>query len=346
MAGAVDFDAHYTLPPDLRIVQRDATTIQIGTEQPRRTLLVDAPTGATAVLGRLTGAVSAGEAITTSEGDPLIWRSVLEALLGAGLLVPALRQRPRPPHLSGERLSLIHRHGAAAADRLLDARSDALVVVDGSGPVADAVTALLAASGIGHVHHRAGAAAARAGRRGRSTLAAPDSSGSGPLPVQQDPAWRAAPDVRVHRPAPQMPPSVVVLASDTPPDPSRAAELVTSLIPHLAVQVSQARVIVGPLVLPGRSACLNCVDRHRTDADAGWPAVARALREDPVPVAALAVQAAGELATGQVLDLVDGLRCPATVGASIERPAGTFDVYRRGWSPHPDCGCRLLSGHL
>ncbi len=336
MATAVDFDGRYIVPPDVTVVQRDDATVQIGTEMPRRALLVDAPDGAGAVLAALNGTVSAGEAVARADGDPLIWRSVLADLLAAGLLMPAHRDRPHPPHLTGERLSLIHRHGPATADQLLAARADALVVVEGTGPVADGLASLLAASGVGHVHQRRTGSPPRG--RGGTT---PDAG-----PRDRPSAWLAAPTVRVHRPAPQVAPSVVVLADPMPPDLARAAELVTTLIPHLAIRISQSRLIVGPLVLPGRSACLNCVERYRVQADPGWPTVARRLRREPVRPTALLAHAAAELSAGQVLDLLDGRHRPVTVGATVEREAGALQVRRRAWPVHPDCGCRLLSGQL
>lgn len=46
---------------------------------------------------------------------------------------------------------------------------------------------------------------------------------------------------------------------------------------------ARRRRLVGPLVIPGRTSCLQCADLHRTDRDAAWPAVATQLR---VPSAA------------------------------------------------------------
>jgi hypothetical protein len=331
----VDFDAAYALPADIRVVQRDPSTVQIGTEHPRRMLLQDAPAQATQVLAGLDGRSSAGEVVARFDGDPLVWRSVLAGMARAGLLVPGGRDGGASPLLLGERLALTHRHGQAKADRLLRARADAVVVVDGGGPVACAISALLAAAGIGHVHQQDAPRAAPARGAGRIP--------AGRHRAIHAAAWQAAPEVRVHRPAPQLPPSVAVLADERLPDLARAAELVAARVPHLPVWVTQARLVVGPLVLPGRSACLGCVERARTDADAGWPELGRALRAHPVPPAALPAQAAAELAAGQVLDLLDGRAQPDTVGGTLERLTGSHTVRRRSWQPHPDCGCRLLT---
>lgn len=45
-------------------------------------------------------------------------------------------------------------------------------------------------------------------------------------------------------------------------------------VPHLAVVFGDSRVSVGPLVVPGRGPCLNCITRWRTEDDAAWPAIA------------------------------------------------------------------------
>ncbi len=320
MTATVDFDAPYVLPPDLTIVQRDSSTIQIGTEQPRTVLLVNAPARAGAVFASLSGSTSIGEVLRRWESDRREWSPVLSELLARDMLVSATSASPGPPDVAGERLSLIHRYGARTADRLLAARADALVVIDSHGPIADTIAELLAASGIGHIHQRGNGSA---GQRA---------------------AWQASHRVRVHRPAPQMPPSLVVLAGSEPPPLARAAELVTGLIPHLAVRANQARVRVGPLVLPGRSACLNCLDRHRRDADPAWPEVVRAIRGRTVQPSPAAAHLAASVAAGQVLGFLDGLRRPDTVGAVLEQPAAALRITRRGWSTHPECGCSLLSG--
>ena len=54
-------------------------------------------------------------------------------------------------------------------------------------------------------------------------------------------------------------------------------------IPLLAVVFSDRWVQVGPLVVPDVGPCLHCVDRHRTDADAAWPALASQLAGRPAP---------------------------------------------------------------
>ena len=45
----------------------------------------------------------------------------------------------------------------------------------------------------------------------------------------------------------------------------------------------RARAVVGPFVVPGTTACLRCVDAHRTDADPAWPLLVAAVRRAARP---------------------------------------------------------------
>jgi hypothetical protein len=111
-----------------------------------------------------------------------------------------------------------------------------------------------------------------------------------------------------------------------------------------AVVVVEADVVLGPLVLPGRSACVACWARQATDEDARWPVLARGLRERPddraqeTTLAALAAALAG----GQVLALLDGAR-PVAVGATLEVALPEALPRVRPVQPHAGCGCTGLA---
>lgn len=336
--------ARYALCADVPLIVRTPGEVQIGAEEPRRVLLLNAPPEAAPVLSGLDGSAPVGALLAAHDADPLVWHAVLEQLLSADLLVPVTdgSREPRPGsgHLSQERIGLVHRHGQAAAGRILQTRRDSLVVVRGSSAAASLVATLIAAAGVGHVHHDPT----------RTGLAGIDPRPGSPVPVGRrtgpaaDPAVLAAnPSVRTHRPAPHQSPAVVVLAGDSVPDLGMAATLVQQRLPHLSVLTLAGRAVVGPLVLPGRSSCLGCMHRHRTDADPGWPVVARTLARQ-APRAPMTISAmAAAFAAAQVLDLVDGGRAPATVNGSIEwTPEEALSGRRRSWPEHPDCGCLLL----
>lgn len=345
--AVLDPAARYALAPGVTVAPRDATTVQIGTEASRRFLLADAPRCAPTVLAGLDGSTPLGDAVRSAGGRLAEWLPVLAELAALGLIVPATARANLAPQLRGERLTLIEQHGVAAADRLLAARSDAVVVVEGTGALAETVADLLAASGIGHVHHPrpvARAMAATVAAQGGTTAALVTTA------TPDEDAWGAPsrprgqrPAVSLFPPAPQSRPTAVLLADSGGPDPGRAAELVAAVIPHLAVRTGPARVVVGPLVLPGRSACLNCVDRHRADADPDWPRVAAAGRARSADAATRAIRAAAVLAVEQILDLVDGLRRPDSVDATIEWRPGSLYPRRRPWPRHAECRCWWLA---
>lgn len=151
---------------------------------------------------------------------------------------------------------------------------------------------------------------------------------------------RVSPAANVHAPGGYVPPSIVVLATDGPPDHVRARGLVADRVPHLAVRASELRGVVGPLVLPGRSSCLHCHDLHRRDLDPSWPKVLLAMGgATPVPPAVLATSVAA-VGAGQVLDFLDARRTPDSVDGTLESTSGEWVIRRRSWQPHPDCFCQ------
>jgi hypothetical protein len=155
-----------------------------------------------------------------------------------------------------------------------------------------------------------------------------------------------APELRTSA-APGTRPDVVVTVEHGVADAARARLMMAAEVTHLSVVVREADVLVGPLVRPGASACLPCLDLHRTDADPGWPVIAAQLAAAPAArrPAEESVLAAtgGALAAGQVLAELDGRR-PTTVGASLEIALPGLVPLVRAWPVHPGCGCTGLPG--
>jgi bacteriocin biosynthesis cyclodehydratase domain-containing protein len=109
-------------------------------------------------------------------------------------------------------------------------------------------------------------------------------------------------------------------------------------IPHLPIVFGDTGVRIGPLVEPGAGPCLYCLDRHRTDADPAWPAIAsqlwglRSTAETPF-LASEAATAAARL----VVDRLAGRAVPAATSITID--AATGRQSQGGHLRHPDCGC-------
>ena len=137
---------------------------------------------------------------------------------------------------------------------------------------------------------------------------------------------------------------VVVVVEAHAPHPARYRRLMGAGVPHLPVVWREADVVVGPLVRPGQSPCVSCLELGRADADRQWPVIASQLREAPEPPQETALAStAAALAVGQVLALLDGHR-PVTVGAFVEvaLPSGLPRLVPV--APHPRCGCIALPG--
>jgi bacteriocin biosynthesis cyclodehydratase domain-containing protein len=117
-------------------------------------------------------------------------------------------------------------------------------------------------------------------------------------------------------------------------------------VPHLAVVVDERGVEIGPLVRPGRSACLRCVHLWRRDADAAWPAIAAQLAvAPPPPRSPRAEHEALALAASVVDDLARTGR--TALDAAIVRVSGEAGSHQPAPRPigaHPECGCRALAG--
>ena len=109
--------------------------------------------------------------------------------------------------------------------------------------------------------------------------------------------------------------------------------------PHLPVVATPAGYRIGPLVVPGVTACVRCVDAHLGEQDPRRAVVVEQVggREggagrDPVLETLVAAWAVRD-----VLSLLDG-GVPSTWSATVE--VGTdLSPRRREWTRHPHCGC-------
>ena len=98
-------------------------------------------------------------------------------------------------------------------------------------------------------------------------------------------------------------------------------------IPHLPVVLGEAGVVVGPLVLPGRTACLRC-------AGPAWRA-SRVCGAGSVPPGTAVLAAA--VTTVTVLATLRG--DTSLGGISTEIGLDEVAVTHRLWKVRPDCGC-------
>lgn len=133
-------------------------------------------------------------------------------------------------------------------------------------------------------------------------------------------------------------PLTLVVQVGAEPDRDRFDPLVREDRPHLLVTAVAGRVRVGPLVVPGVSSCLRCVDEHHTDRDPRHPLVVhRHLEREPDDRPAPADLALGiAWAARDARTFLAGGR-PTTWSATVDVTDDGPLIQR--WSRHPRCGC-------
>lgn len=139
--------------------------------------------------------------------------------------------------------------------------------------------------------------------------------------------------------SPPAPDATVVLLAARRVDPRRAVALVRDDVPHLPLTLDADRAAIGPLVVPGLTACLSCLDATARARDAAWPLVAAQLLGRPRPVidAGFATEAAR--AATHLISVPAG-RWSRSLHLRADSP-------RRSWRRHrpsADCHCRSLEG--
>ena len=337
------------LPAAARRLWRDPQTLQLGRTTGRAAVLAGVDATARAALALLDGTRERAQVVAdaAAAGSPQERTELLlDLLASAGLLEDAgaeLGPLARMDRAERERLAadvaslaLVRGDGGLPAVRH---RADTRVLVLGAGRVGAPLAQLLATSGIGAVDVLDEAPAA-----------APD-AGVGGLDLRDVGRSRGeAVRERLRAVAPSAPSGplttadLVVLAPTRPEHLEASRAAVPPGTPHLLAEVRETVGVVGPLVLPGRSACLTCLDLTRTDLDPGWPVLAAQLaspgRARAACDGALALAVAAH-ASLQVLSLVDGTADPAAIGGTLELALPDWRWRRRSWPVHPACGCAL-----
>lgn len=338
--------------PGLHRLWRDAQTLQFGLD-PRRAVVLTEITQATAgLISCLDGYRTVAEIITTGGQLGINANDVeelIDALSIAGVVIDAAEPsgdqtapRATPRHFRPDLAAIRLEHPTGHRD-LLASRARRRIEIHAAGRLGPIMAALLAASGVGHLH-----------LVGRGQAEAADACLGGILPTDEhrpyvsataDAIRRAAPEARVHARRAHGPLDAVVLAgayAHRPPPSSPRGERCPAILPVL---VRESLAVVGPLVIPGTTACLVCLDLHRRDNDPSWPVLAAQLASAQPSLEAghvATVLAAASLAVMQLLYLFDNGE-PEQPGVSLELDRLSSQLRRRSWLPHPDCPCRSQS---
>ncbi|MCW2878040.1 MAG: hypothetical protein JWQ95_2140 [Sphaerisporangium sp.] len=343
------------LKPALRRLDRDEQTLQLGVHPLRAVVLTDLEPRMRRFVESLDGTRTLDELIAQGDLDEGTVRKMVRLLAERGVLDDgSVRPEPLRGLTAAERdrlgpdLDALSLSAADAGDGGLAAlarRREAYIRVYGAGRVGAQIVVLLAASGIGHLcvvdpgtaRHEdvvpAGLSYADAGRpRQDGAVAA---------------ARRVAPGVNAwtgrtasHLTDGARHPGLVVLAPVGPLDAVVTRELVALRIPHLLVTAGEGVGSVGPLVLPGRTPCLHCLELIRRDRDPSWPMVRARLGGFPAGEIAcdtvLSTLVAAQ-AAGQALGCVDGLE-PVVTNSTVD-VMPDWRWKKRSWSAHPQCRC-------
>ncbi|MBA0051476.1 ThiF family adenylyltransferase [Streptomyces sp. AJS327] len=342
---------HPMIKPALRRGWRDRQTVQFGIAPAHSVVLGPVDDTTASLLDLMDGTRSTDRlkehatalGLAPEEVDRLTRR-----LTAAGVLDDATAHRRAaasvPDRLRPDlaTLSAVHREPGAGIRRLTTRRS-AAVQIRGAGRVGSAIATALAAAGVGHVdvldggHVEpwdtlpGGIPADGVGSR-RDTAARTVVSRAKP--------WRDRSRARVHL--------VIIAPRDGldayAPDPRATERFVLAGTPHLFSGVVEGTGVVGPLVLPGRSPCAECLARRGCERDPSWGLVvgqwrSPARRRAGVPAcdAALATMVAGVTAA-YALNFLDG-DGNSGAGYRLRYALPHLISETDRFAAHPECPC-------
>lgn len=338
--------------PALCRLWRDGDTLQLGLDPQRAVVLAGVGPSITTLLALIDGSRTEDGVLRAARDaglDPAVAASVLDLLAAAGALddaaaapgpLAALSRTERDrlgPDLAS--LSLLDPRPGAAA-KLAGRRRSRSVHVLGGGRVAVPAATLLAAAGIGRVLVRADGAV-------DATELAPggwvvSDVGRPAAAASRDALTRVCAEPTDPRPATDRPdPPDLVLLVGPAEDPAVRAELQRAGVPHLTATIRELTGTVGPLVVPGQTPCLRCLDLARADRDPAWPLLCAQLAgrtPQPAPCDTVLAAMVAAVTAGQALAFLDGHR-PETVGGTLEVRLPSWRLRRRTVGLHPSCGC-------
>ena len=257
--------------------------------------------------------------------------------------VPALRME----RLAGDigRLSAAYRVNGAAVVRR---RSRAAVEVSGLGRTGSLLARALATAGVGTlVLSDPGVVLPTDLGPGFSLT----DLGMGRAQAVKRHIYRVDPTIQVlvnplQSPGPQTAHLDLAICVGRPPIAGRSAGTPVREHPHLTVTVQETGFDIGPLVVPGLTPCLECLERQLADGDSTWHSAADALTRNLAEAAPAGEETSGALvasgaAAVQALAFLDGMVQPAVWSAILVLRSADGYLGLKKLMFHPGCGCRL-----
>lgn len=338
------------LNPGLHLIDRDPGSVQIGAGPGALVLGNLQPADRRFLAALRTGVPDGGETGAAAECSLSGSRTtaLLEAL--APVLVSSAPPTPEIPGLRRERLAAdaVRLSAAYGTDgrAAIHRRHLAAVSVSGLGRTGALLGRALAAGGIGTLLLRDDGVVEPGDVGG--AYAVTDIGMNRAQAVKRH-IYRIDPTIRVLALPVAAPGRAVPVSLDLAAESGGATPAPAAQCPQLSVRVCETGCDVGPLVVPGMTPCLECLERHRADPGSSWHAMADPV-QDPASgqprgeETAAALLAAG-LAAGQILGFVDGIKQPATWSAVQRLRLADGYLSLHALSYHPSCACRLQRQH-
>jgi hypothetical protein len=134
---------------------------------------------------------------------------------------------------------------------------------------------------------------------------------------------------------------VVVIIAAHLVEPRLVADLMGGDRPHMPLVLSGTGAHVGPLIVPGATACLACIAQHHTDADAAWPTLAAQLCARTVEMSDPALLREAAITAQRLLSAPRPTSDAVTRSVSLRADSLQRDVHEV--APHATCQCRSLA---
>lgn len=309
---------HYPrLRPTTPVLTRSPGSLQIGVDQTPAVVITDVVPGTKKLLALLDGAHQLPELRSRSlqlglRGSDLDW--LLRNLDAAGLLAEGGRSSAVDDlGLRGRRIRLI-----------------------GAGVLGRAVAILLCRSGLGVLYVIDNDASDPALYRAVGAVGSQAAALASSLADVSPTAVRVA--NHWTKPEEVVPDLTIVACDRAECDRVITDGLVRADQPHLVLRARAGGAVVGPLVLPGHTACVRCTDLTRRDTDPGWPTLLPQLMRIAEPVTAVLTDWAASMAVAQSLSFLN-LATAEVCGGTIEIAPEDYQTRFRSWPMHPGCGC-------
>jgi len=348
-----------TINPGLRMVQRSATSIQIGVG-PGGTIIEGLQPRDVAFIEALREGIADSQLASTARalgmGEERV-RDICASLNGLLFGDEELAMRGfRSERLLPEHAALLGLHQEPCR-KYMARREHAVVHVMGLGRTGAALALVLVSAGVGTIF-------LEDDRPVMAVDVAPGSYKLADIGLMRSVAVRRAalaldPGTHahiLHESGPTGPDTrcldlAIVVAHDAV-GAETAGRFMSLDLPHLLVLVREQEGTVGPFVMPGVTACADCVERHRGAHDPLWLNLCEQLsarqgkpadhrhRPEHLENAALAMALAGT-AAAQALLFLDGVNQPSAWSSVLTFHPGNAHWSREEFALHPDCGCQL-----